>query len=50
MVAFMSAHLVAILSVLLIISESLALAFPSAGGIIKAIVAVLKALGAKEPS
>ncbi len=46
--AFLSEHLVLILSVLLAISEILGLAFPAIGGVLGAVKAVLKAVGAKE--
>jgi len=49
MVAFLQAHLVFILSMALGVSELLALAVPSAGGILALIISALKALGAKEP-
>lgn len=44
---FISEHLVLILSILLGVSEGLALLFPSAGGVLAVIIKLLKALGAK---
>lgn len=46
---FIGEHLVLILSILLGLSEVLGLLFPGAGGVIAAVVSVLKALGAKDP-
>lgn len=46
--AFILAHKDMILMVLLSISEILALAVPSSGGIIKSIMNILKGLGAKD--
>lgn len=49
MMAFLSQHIVLELSLLLGISELLALAVPSAGGILAIVMSLLKSLGAKEP-
>ena len=47
--AFLGEHAVLILSVLLGVSEILAFAVPSAGGVLAVVVSALKALGAKDP-
>jgi len=47
--AFLQAHGVVILTILLGISELLALAFPGAGGFFAGAIALLKQLGAKDP-
>ena len=48
MIAFLAAHSVVILTCLLTISELLAFVFPKAGGILKAVMQGLRALGAKD--
>lgn len=48
-IGFLSEHAVLILSLLLGISEMLALAFPNAGGFFAGLKNVLKQLGAKDP-
>jgi hypothetical protein len=49
MAAFLSAHSVLLLSLALGLSELLAFAVPSAGGIVAVIVSLLKGLGAQQP-
>lgn len=49
MVAFLSAHVVLELSLLLGLSELLAFAVPGAGGILAVVASILKGAGAKEP-
>lgn len=49
LLAYVQAHSVMILSVLLMVSEAMALIFPQASGILKAI-SLLKSAGAKDAS
>jgi hypothetical protein len=48
MLANLIAHQSLILMVLLSVSEVMALVFPNAGGILKAVITGLKAIGAKD--
>lgn len=47
--AFIQAHLPAILTTLLVVSEALAIWVPSIGGILSGVIKGLKALGAQDP-
>lgn len=46
--SFLSSHLVLILTLALTLSEMLALVFPNASGILKALIVGLRAIGAKD--